>query len=332
MVFLEYLGWLRGVLGFREWSAKMERSLKSQEEGRVHLHAYLSGRGEGELDTTDLSPLVFGGARPRLDANKENRGPTFWLAAKWHGHFYTFCPEKVGSVRWATSVTPWDAYTPEAWWVVRLWKAHKLGHEDYLSLSARLRDGHAKRKADAEAVAATEATLRAKARRTEALQLLAGRRRPFRPLPPPVVAWMGQYRVLDDRYKLLLLHGPSQTGKTALAKHLYGKEWTFVVDVQGATAPDLRKFDAEKHRCVVMDEMSAGAGLILDNKKLMQAHEDGASVAQSPTQRFSYEVMLWRVPIVVTTNYWPPVVGAADKDWLDNNVVAVLVQEPVWVA
>ena len=51
-------------------------------------------------------PLVFWGARPRLGANKEHRGPTYCLAAKWHGHFYAHCPEKLGSLRWATSALP----------------------------------------------------------------------------------------------------------------------------------------------------------------------------------------------------------------------------------
>jgi hypothetical protein len=46
--------------------------------------------------------------------NKENRGPIFWISAKWHGHFYCYCPEKVGGVRWATNKHPWDAYTPDA--------------------------------------------------------------------------------------------------------------------------------------------------------------------------------------------------------------------------
>ena len=37
-----------------------------------------------------------------------------WISAKWHGHFYCYCPEKVGGVRWATNKHPWDAYTPDA--------------------------------------------------------------------------------------------------------------------------------------------------------------------------------------------------------------------------
>ena len=49
---------------------------------------------------------------------------------------------------------------------------------------------------------------------------------------------------------------------------LDGEGGTLVVDAQGAAAPDLREFDAEKLRRVVLDGIPAGARLTLDNKKL----------------------------------------------------------------
>jgi hypothetical protein len=36
------------------------------------------------------------------------------------------------------------------------------------------------------------------------------------------------------------------------------------------------------------------------------------------------------VALVCTTNNWPPVLNAADQDWIDKNVVAVCISEPVW--
>jgi hypothetical protein len=274
--FLDHVKWLQGEWGFRGWSAKMERSLRSTEVGKVHLHGYFSGFEE-ELDTTDLDTLVSRGSHPRLDANKENRGPTFWMAAKWHGHFYTYCPEKDGSLFQETTVPPWEAYTPEAWWALRLWKAHKLGHEKFLALSARLRDGHSRRKADAEAVMAWEATDRARKRQREALELMQPRKRPFRVFPP-VEVWRGQYVEPGDRYNLLVLHGPSKTGKTEFAKSLFGAERTLVIDCQNAAVPDMKDYVLGHHLCVVFDEVDSGAKLIAQNKKLMQAHSTGAKV------------------------------------------------------
>ena len=38
--------------------------------------------------------------------------------------------------------------------------------------------------------------------------------------------------------------------------------------------------------------------LILSNKKMMQAHVDGARVGQSATQKWAHEVNLWRVALI----------------------------------
>ena len=41
-----------------------------------------SAPGGDALDTTDLDLFMFWNVRLRLDANKENRGPAFWMAGK----------------------------------------------------------------------------------------------------------------------------------------------------------------------------------------------------------------------------------------------------------
>ena len=82
----------------------------------------------------------------------------------------------------------------------------------------------------------------------------------------------------DERYLLLVLYGPSKTGKSSLAKSLYGVDRTLVLDCQHATVPDLKEYQLGFHRCIVFDEMAEGAALIVGNKKLMQAHSDGAKV------------------------------------------------------
>jgi len=71
--------------------------------------------------------------------------------------------------------------------------------------------------------------------------------------------------------------------------------------------------------------------LIGANKKVMQAHRDGAKLGKSPTGGWEYEVWLWRVPLICTTNHWPdPDLCPADRDWLEKQVVAVEIDHPVW--
>ena len=125
----------------------------------------------------------------------------------------------------------------------------------------------------------------------------------------------------------------------AWAKSFFGAKQTLVVDVQQAVVPDLRDLDIDKHKCVVFDEMGPDGAIILRNKKLMQAHIDGTKLGQSPTQGFTYPVWLHGIAIVCTTNYWPPVFDEkkpklekdADDDWIEQNVIAVHVQEATWV-
>ena len=61
------------------------------------------------------------------------------------------------------------------------------------------------------------------------------------------------------------------------------------------------------------------------------AHVDGALLGQSATQMFTYEVFLWRTPMVLTTNNWDLSGLAADElEWVAANCVAVRVDTPVF--
>lgn len=86
----------------------------------------------------------------------------------------------------------------------------------------------------------------------------------------------------------------------------------------------------DKHQAVVLDDIG-GPAFVLGNKKLLQAHVDGATLGQSPTQQYVYDVFLWRTPIIVTTNRWSTRdVDDEDKDWLSQNCVVVAIDERVW--
>jgi hypothetical protein len=115
-----------------------------------------------------------------------------------------------------------------------------------------------------------------------------------------------------------------------MARSLFGDGRTLVVDVQHAAHPDLRAYRRGLHKAVLLDEM-ASPEFIVTNKKLLQAHVDGAILGQSSTQLFTYELFLWRTPLMITTNNFDySAFSAADKDWLESNCVAVYVGQPVW--
>ena len=66
-----------------------------------------------------------------------------------------------------------------------------------------------------------------------------------------------------------------------------------VVDVENAQSPCLKEFNRKLHQCVVFDEME-GAAFILRNKKLMQAHVEGAVVVHFASRSGSVGV---RAPV-----------------------------------
>ena len=140
------------------------------------------------------------------------------------------------------------------------------------------------------------------------------------------------FEEIDDRYKFLVLHGPSRTGKSRLARSLFGYDRTLVVDVLNAEHPNLKSYRRGQHRAILLDEMRDPQFLV-DNKKALQSHVDGAELGQSPTQQYVYNVFLWRTPIIITTNNFNlEILAPADRDWVLANCVDICISEPVWAS
>ena len=79
-----------------------------------------------------------------------------------------------------------------------------------------------------------------------------------------------------------------------------------------------------------MDEV-ASPKFIVENKKVLQAHVDGAILGQSSTQLFTYDVFLCLTPLMLTTNnYDCSKFSASDINRIETNAVAVCINEPVF--
>lgn len=115
-----------------------------------------------------------------------------------------------------------------------------------------------------------------------------------------------------------------------MARSLFGASRTLVVDIENSMHPNLKGFRRGRHLAILLDEMKEPA-FLTNNKKVLQSHVDGAWLGDSPTQQYVYEVFLWKIPIIITTNNWsleklPP----QDREWVIANSVAIYVGEPVW--
>ena len=84
------------------------------------------------------------------------------------------------------------------------------------------------------------------------------------------------------------------------------------------------------HKAILFDEVSSPE-FIAGNKKVLQAHVDGAILGQSATQMYAYDVFLWRTPLMLTTNNFDySGMSPADVNCIETNTVAVHIGEPVW--
>ena len=126
-------------------------------------------------------------------------------------------------------------------------------------------------------------------------------------LLPEVVArvegWATQYSVLDSRYKFLVLRAPSRAGKSTWAKciHLvlpkYIQKPPFIQTVQGATAAELQHYDRDSHGFILFGNCNS-LSFVLSRRALFLANPDCHRLGQSQTNIFSYQIYLFRVPIV----------------------------------
>ena len=93
LLWREFRAWVVGKATeyhAKYWSATVEESRHGDEPGRIHFHCYFSWHGlsASGVDRQTTNAWVFRGVSPRVDANAENRGPSWWLKAAQHGHFY----------------------------------------------------------------------------------------------------------------------------------------------------------------------------------------------------------------------------------------------------
>ena len=88
---------------------------------------------------------------------------------------------------------------PDVSWVLSLYRQHKLDHDDYMELSVKMREPYDTRKATADAVLSAELALSFQEERRLALDLIAARSKPMKPLTPATERWNMHYEENDDR-------------------------------------------------------------------------------------------------------------------------------------
>ena len=278
-------------LGFKFWSYQFEVSLKSDDKGRVHVHAYWhddSMQSEARLYFGSTEAWSFLGAKPMIRPNMA-KGNNARKAID-RGHFYCQCL-KVGRMESNTNFPKHEAFSVEQKWIIALWKQRKLSHDDART-EILLARGHTQSYLrEIDFVRNLEERIEMEKEKAAVDMMITGAFKPFVEIPE-VELWALQYRRQGpfgqygkaSRFKFLVLTGPSSLGKTQFAKSLFGPEATLVVPCQGVKQPALKDFKRHSHRAVLFDEISSQC--IHDNKAVFQANNDIVLLGQIPCQEY----------------------------------------------
>ena len=299
------------------------------EEGRVrvHLHAWLLFPGNHNHERC-LDVFRFRNSLPFVSPYTcftAGRG----RGALFAGAFYVTVA-KIGRVLSSATKNPFVDYIVVDRWITTLYVLGKISAATARELYLRVVSGARHNLATLDFVSTEEQQLRETAERLRIEGVLRSRQRPFRRVPL-VSEWLEQYQHDRDRYKFLVLDGPSQMGKTRFAASLLGPEHFLCLDCCSAVVPDMRRFCRAQHQLVLFDEIHTRT--VLACKKLFQASIDVVSLGSSPTNNLLYNVWCHRVRMICASNSWTSELNAcepADRAWLQANSVVVAVAEPLW--
>ena len=129
----------------------------------------------------------------------------------------------------------------------------------------------------------------------------------------------------------MVIRGGSRKGKSTLAKGLgeeFGWKPPFVQTVQNAEAADLREYNEDDYGYILFDNVN-DMEFILSQRALFQSNNDIHTLGQSKTGMYSYNVWLFRVPIVVTIDLsarWN-----SQEPWISENMQELYLHFPAYV-
>jgi len=126
--------------------------------------------------------------------------------------------------------------------------------------------------------------------------------RPF-PEIPAVTEWLATFKEDRLRYPLLIVHGPSLSGKTEYAKSLFnGKHHEMKMGEIEHFPDSMRKFDRKIHTGIVMDDVRDLAFLKRHQDKIQGKYDSLVEFGSTPSGQHAYSKDLFAVPIVITVN------------------------------
>ena len=323
-------------LGYCKWSFVFELSVKSDDLGRFHIHAYWHTHKD-----SDTKPFVgtvggwsFEGSKPLLKPNSTQG--KYYQQAVDRGHYYCQCL-KIGRLYGKTNHPKYEEFLVQQKWVIQLWQRRKLNHAGAKVEIVNARGHTASYLREIELIEQLELKIQIDIEKAIIDAMLAKAFKPSRFLEE-VALWQLQYSRegpfslwgVASRFKFLVLTGPSSLGKTQFAKKLFGEHATLTVGCQNVSIPFLKDFIRGKHKAIIFDEISSPC--IHNNKAIFQANNDIVLLGQTPSAEYIYRVFLYGVAMVCCCNDWMEGItrGSAAEEWLLTNSIVYDCTTKMW--
>ena len=341
----------------REWSGDMELSLASEDIGRIHFHCFLE-RNCNEDHAWAMWKHIAHTMKIRgvpvahsVPACVKSRGKNRCRALT-EGHYYCQA-EKIGQVLRDSTVPKFVKLFPDSRMVTTMWRHRKMTTSACKAETLASRDKAPSTMSMLDATMALEYSIEQEADAAQADT--TWKCCPFKEPNDNELTWVRQYgslaskpimrmhraylyNSLEDiclalmlrRYKFIIYDGPSRLGKTELACSWFGTLNTLVCNAQDCTTPNLRPMHSGRYSAILFDE--GDWRMCYQNKTMMQASPRPVELGQSQCNDRSYQVLLFRVPLIVCSNdFWAGCNNAAAREWIELNSIYVPITEQVWV-
>ena len=139
--------------------------------------------------------------------------------------------------------------------------------------------------------------------------------------------WLKQFDVVNDRATILVLWGPSRSGKTRFAlSEVFGLK-PLKVDVGDGDDLNIQAWDHRIHSHLVLDNVNS-SNFIMRWRHVLMGPPEPVQLGQSSTGMYAYNVFLGRKPVICSMDedaMWER------KKWLDANCLVIWVDEKCYI-
>ena len=134
------------------------------------------------------------------------------------------------------------------------------------------------------------------------------------PAVPEAQAWLETFKEDKLKYSLLVVLGPSRSGKTEWAQSLFRNPLKVQVGGLEHFPESMRAFDRAKNDGLVLDDLRDLRFLVAHQDKVQGKYNSLVEFASTPGGGLAYWRDLFAVPVVATVNFSTKNLGLLDTD------------------